>query len=235
VCPRTCNYVHVYPGPVRPVHPRPVPARELFSMDKILSRERSYIPEDLEPHVNKAKAVGFIKEHIPMADLRLQYEKFVTTVHEMSKERYLKETNVFEKRKVERSTYEKFIRGEMGCQSFKDISHLLAENTVRCGNESQVEAMGSVAASHSGTKTRSRLDPETLSKEVFVDWNGPPPTKQADTLIQRAMESKFGHQSNWDFHLKTQRGDVLKGFTTSQVVDRVNEVKGRIVFPPNKM
>jgi hypothetical protein len=100
----------------------------------------------------------------------------VEDVHEECRVGYQKELSVFGKRRYEKEFYEKLIQGQFRSKEHPKITHLLAGATLHSSNESLCEGMGSEAASHS--TGRASLEPVKLSKETFLSWNGPPPTKQ---------------------------------------------------------
>jgi hypothetical protein len=145
-----------------------VEAGELFSMEKILSRQKDEVPDELFVHVSKAKRAGFLEDRFSEEQMKVEYFKFISEVHEECSESYRKEPNVFRKRKLEKQYYERLIKGQYGSKEYPEITHLLAGATLRSSNESQCEGMGSVAGAHS--KGRGSLDPVGLSKETFLSW-----------------------------------------------------------------
>ena len=84
-------------------------------------------------------------------------------------------------------------------------------------NEAIVESMGSKIQYHA--RPERNLSRTTLNNEIFVAWQGPPVTA-CTTLVENALDLRFGTRSAWHF-VTSSRKDVLHKWTRSKVVDRV--------------
>jgi len=205
-------------------------ANEVFSMQKILSREPGEVPKSFASYCDSARNAGFIETS--KDEMEKEYAAFTVKVHEDAKAEYYKANFPRLKWNEERKFYERLIFGKenQDNESFRNVNHLLAASTLRSSNESQVEAMGSVAKMH--YRQRATIEPVKASQEIFLHWNGPPPTIKADGLIKEALTRRFADKQSqeWNFTRRTDREDKLKVHVISKVVDRVNHEDGRIKF-----
>jgi len=162
----------------------------LFSLRDVCSREKGEIPDcSLQDYSSRAKLAGFLESNFTHDELQTQYRDFSASVHDNVKQNFERVETFKEKIRIEHDFYNKLIHGKYRGNEFPEVTHLAASATIRLSNECQVESMASVVGRHS--EGRGSLDPKTLNKECFISWNGPPPTSQANKMIDRALKRRF--------------------------------------------
>ena len=78
-------------------------------------------------------------------------------------------------------------------------------------NEAVVESVGSMLNKHMrADRPGSQI---SFDCEMHIDWNGPVVSK-ANTLLERALDNKFGSRKRWNFKSGNSK------FYVSKVVDR---------------
>jgi len=91
--------------------------------------------------------------------------------------------------------------------------------------------VGSVVGTHS--QGRASMDSERFSKRVILAWNGPSPTNAANNLIEKSLDRRFSGREKWDFLHRSKEKKRLNVTSTSKVLLRIDEKKGRlmVIFP----
>lgn len=208
--------------------------KSLFSMAAICEREKGEVPEDdLRYYSNLAKEATYLEGDIGFEELKEEYVSFSESVYDHAKINYESYDNFMQKRQYEKKYYTKsIVAGAYDARSYSSITHLLSSATLRLSNESIVESIGSVIKQH--TLSRGRLEPEMLTKETFVSWNGPPCNVNAIPLVDLAMADHFHTKdpTRWNLvHADTNQSrlDSMPGMQ-SIVLKRMNQKDGRISF-----
>ena len=202
-------------------------AGEIFDIKKVLQRDGTP-PPLFNEYTRLAKANSYIPEEQTPGDLNTQYNTFSKVVQEAAKDERFLESEGELKKLNEKKLYTALLNSETCFKDCKDIGHLLLGSMLRTNCEAVVEGMGSVLDRR--LDMRSNLGQSRIEKEMFIAWNGPPPTRAADPLIRMSLDQRFGGPDKWDFVRRKDRPDKLKVFDKSKVVDRMNNIKGKLPF-----
>lgn len=196
----------------------------LFSLEKIMNQSNVVGLEEFKQYLDKARnARHFTNDD---NDIYQQYERFFLLAKKYLHLVGYGSKNSKQQRDLEKVFYQKCVYGIIGySDNIKDIVYLASEATLRLGNECQIEAIGSKMKMQS--TQRGSLRPNTLEKEVYIGWNGPPLSIEAKELVLAALKDRFGSNVKlWKFFRKSRRR--LKSWFISKVVDRLNKSTGRV-------